>query len=156
MTKELNLLSKITVSKCHGKLDRDNLPKGNFLRVVGIATGTKSVADKFKPGEFAFGITGDIVAINTLSGEEYRSGVCYMPATAQNLVVGALGGNPDGVEFAFDIGVKKAENPVGYEYTIKPVIKPKESNAMAALLGRVQEEAPLALAAPEGAGKKAK
>ena len=154
---DINLLSKISVSKCHGKLNRDDLPKGPILRVIGIGTGTKTGPDKNKPGEFWTAITGDIAAIDVTTGQEFRSGVCFMPNTAQNLVIGALGSNPEGVEFAFDIGVKKADNVVGYEYTVKPVVKVQESSAMQKLMAAANAAAPLALAAPEGdKGKKSK
>ena len=151
-----NLVSKISMAKCHGKISRDDLPKGTILRVLGIARDTKTGPDKNKPGEFWTALVGDFVAIDTITGEEYRSGVCFLPNTAQNLIVGALGGDPNGVEFAFDIGVKKADNPVGYEYTVSPAVKPKESDAMLALMTKANEAKPLAIGNETGAaaGKK--
>lgn len=147
-----NIVSKISVAKCHGKLDKANLPKEPILRVAGIATGTKTGTSNYGPWTAA---TGDFYAVNLLTGEEFRSGVCFMPGTALALVEGALGSSPDGVEFAFDFGVKKAENAVGYEYTLKPVIKAKESEAFSNLLARVNEAAPLALGNDKaGKGKK--
>lgn len=152
---EQNLLSKISVAKCHGKISRDALPTGPILRVGGIATGTKSGPDKNRPGETWTALTGDFIAIDTVTGEEYRAGVCFLPTVGQNLVLGALGGSPDGVEFGFDIGVKKADNPVGYEYTVKPVVKAKESQVMLNLMARMSEASPLAIGT-DAKGKKAK
>lgn len=147
-----NIISKISVAKVHGKIDRANLPKGPIVRVLGIATGTKTGPDKNRPGEVWTGLTGDFVAINTESGEEFRAGVCFLPTVGQNLVLGTLGGNPDGVEFALDISVKKADNAVGYEYVVAPVVKPKESDAMAALIAKAAEAKPLGL--EHASGKK--
>ncbi len=149
------ILSKISVAKCHGKISRDALPTGTILRVGGIATGTKSGPDKNRPGETWTALTGDFVAIDTVNGEEFRAGVCFLPTVGQNLVLGALGGSPDGVEFGFDIGVKKADNAIGYEYTVKPVVKAKESQAMTNLLNKMAEAAPLAIG-NDGGKKKAK
>lgn len=151
-----NLVSKISVAKCHGKINRDDLPKGPILRVLGIARDTKQGPDKNKPGEFWTALVGDFVAIDAITGEEFRSGVCFLPTTAQNLVLGALGGDPNGVEFAIDIAVKKAENIVGYEYTVSPAVKPKESDAMLALMAKANEAKPLAIGNETGADKKAK
>lgn len=146
---DVNLMSKISVAKCHGKIDKKNLPKGPVLRVAGIATGTKTGTSNYGPWT---ALTGDFYAINLETGEEFRSVKCFMPSTALSLVEGALAGSPDGVEFALDFGVKPADNAVGYEYTVKPVFKVKESEAMATLLAKVEQAAPLKI----GSDKKAK
>jgi len=148
---EQNLVSKISVAKCHGKLDKNNLPKEPILRVGGIASGTKTGTSNYGPWT---ALTGDFVAINTQTGEEYRSGVCFVPGTALSLIEGALAQSPDGVEFGFDFGVKKADNAVGYEYTVKPVIKAKESEAMSNLLTKMAQAAPLAIGQDKGGKKK--
>lgn len=149
-----NLVTKLSVAKCHGKLDMKNLPKGPILRVLGVARGTKTGTSTFGQWE---ALTGDFVAIDLTTGEEYRSGVCFMPTIALGLVTGALAGSPDGVEFAFDIGVKpSAKEPDSkYEYTVKPVVKVKENDQMSALKALVMAEAPLAIGSDDGK-KKAK
>lgn len=147
---DANLVSKISVAKCHGKLDKKNLPKAPILRVAGIASGTLTGSSTYGPWT---ALSGDFYAVNLETGEEFRSGKCFMPATALSLVEGALAGSPEGVEFAFDFGVKAAENAIGYEYTTKSVVKAKESDAMGALLAKVSEASPLALGSDKGKGK---
>lgn len=147
---EINLVSKISVAKCHGKIDKKNLPKGTIIRIAGIASGTKTGTSNFGPWTAA---TGDFIAINAETGEEFRSGICFMPSTAMSLIEGALAQSPEGVEFAFDFGVKEADNSVGYEYTVKPVIKAKESEAMTSLLAKVAAASPLALGHDKGKAK---
>lgn len=146
-----NLVSKISVAKCHGKIDKANLPKGPVLRVMGVARGTQEGSSTFGP---YVALLGDFAAVNMETGEEFRAGKAFMPNTAVSLIAGALAGSPDGVEFAFDFGVKKADNAIGYEYTVKSVIAAKESDQMANLKALVAKEAPLAIGT-EG-GKKAK
>lgn len=151
MTNEnLGLVSKISVAKCHGKLDKKNLPKGAILRVAGIATGTKTGTSNYGPWT---ALTGDFYAVNLESGEEFRAGKAFLPSTALGLVEGALSDSPEGVEFAFDFGVKAAENAIGYEYTVKPVVKAKESDRMAQLLAQVQKESPVKIGHDGGKGK---
>ena len=155
---EQNIVSKISVAKVHGKIDMKALPKGTIFRIVGIARGTKTGVTNFGQWE---ALTGTFVAYNLLTGEEFRSGVCFMPQTAIDLVTGALADSPDGVEFALDIGVKPSsrEPETKYEYTLHPVLKPKDTDAMGALLAKANEAKPLALtdetAAP-ASGKKGK
>jgi len=139
---EQTLIGKISVAKVFGKLDRKDLPKGTIMRVVGIANGVRTGTSNFGAWE---AVRGDFYAVNLLTGEEFRSGQCFMPNTAISLVTGALAGSPDGVEFAFDFGVKANDSTVGYEYTVKPVVKAKESEAMTSLLERANAAAPLAL-----------
>jgi len=150
-----NLVSKLSVAKCHGKLNMSDLPKGPFLRVIGVARGTKEGVSTYGPWT---SLLGDFYAINTQTGEEFRSGQCFLPDTANNLVIGALKGSPDGVEFAFDIGVKPSakEPETKYEYTVAPVIKVQENDQMASLLAQAAEAKPLAIGNETGADKKAK
>lgn len=52
------------------------------------------------------------------------------------------------VEFAFVMGVNRAENPAGYEWTMTPLVAPTENDPLAALAAKVGAEA---LAAPAAA-----
>lgn len=135
------LISKISVAKCHGKLDPKALPKTPILRVFGVARGVLTGTSTFGQWE---ALSGDFIAVNLETGEEFRSGKAFMPDIALNLVTGALAGSPDGVEFAFDFGVKpSAKDPENkYEYTVKPVVKAKESDQIANLRALVAEAAP--------------
>jgi hypothetical protein len=53
------------------------------------------------------------------------------------LVEGALGGeNTEGVQFAFDVGVKPTKDRQGkdsYEYTIKPLVEAQDNDPLAIL-----------------------
>lgn len=147
------LISKISVAKCHGKLDPKALPKNPILRVFGVARGVLSGTSTFGQWE---ALSGDFIAVNLETGEEFRSGKAFMPDIALNLVTGALAGSPDGVEFAFDFGVKPStKDPENkYEYTVKPVVKAKESDQIANLRALVAEAAPAL--GHDGDGKKKK
>lgn len=54
----------------------------------------------------------------------------------------------DSLEFAFEIGVKATETPIGYEYTTKPIIKPGGADPLANLRSKVLPNARKALALP--------
>ena len=54
-------------------------------------------------------------------------------------------GETGSIEFAVEVGVKPSDSPIGYEYTVKNLIKPTGGDPLAALRDKVQT---LALAAP--------
>lgn len=79
-------------------------------------------------------------------GEEFRAGVCYLPDTASEAVAGALNGENESVEFAFDISVITDDSAItGYVYEVKPLIEPTEDDA----LNRLSDSLPPALEAPK-------
>lgn len=123
----MKLLSKISVKTVCGNVKE--LPNENLMRVIGIAKGTFTGTTNF--GEYV-GFKGQFKAINLATGEEFSSGKLFLPEIAQNLVEGALS-ETESVEFAFDLGKKEADNAVGYEYTIQPLIEAKENNPLALL-----------------------
>lgn len=118
------LVSKISSKTLCGKIAAPKTGKVSLYRVFGIA-------EKTSRGETTFGaftcFHGSFKAavIDKETGEvkTYRSGKCFLPDIAGNLLSAAVDANEGGVEFAFDIGVKPAENPMGYEYTVVPVIE---------------------------------
>lgn len=126
-------------------IDRATL-KGNkpLVHVYGIARG-------FTPDSSQYGdyirFNGDFEGVNLETGEAQRAGSMILPEIAQNLLHGVM--NAEGnnaVEFALEIGIKPSKSPVGYDYTVKPLIESVEADPLKALRGASQK----ALPAPEG------
>lgn len=77
------------------------------------------------------------------SPDDFRSAVMILPPVAADLLAGALGAeNVNSVEFAYRIGVKKADTPTGYQYTCEPLIEEAEdTDPIAALMKRAGQKA---------------
>lgn len=106
-----------------------------LMRVWGIAKVSKlKVTDN---GE-SFAFIGQFRATalyGTTKGGEYSASKCYLPKFLEEELVGLIGaGNPDGVQFAFEIGVKYDKASVtSYQYNARPLIAANASGALAAL-----------------------
>lgn len=112
-----------------------------------------------KKGESNYGawtaFTGDFVA--KTHKETYRSSKAFLPPVVSDPIEAAFKDTGEEIEFAFNIFVKKNDTPVGYEYVCEPVIKIRESDALAAIMEKAilppANTAP-ALPAPKGEDKK--
>lgn len=116
----MEIISKISAKTLVG--DVKTAPDGELFRVVGNATGIETGESQFGQWE---ALVGDFLA-SSPDGKEFKAGKAFLPVTALNLLRGSLmEGNS--VQFAFVIGKKKSSAaPVGYEYTITPMIETKE------------------------------
>lgn len=153
-TKPINLQKKISVSKVIGgkpkiakivEFFKENTTAAvmPLCRMYGTATGTKEGVSDF--GEWR-ALTGQFRGVNIADGETFDSGVCFLPDVAQDMVLGALNGGAQAVDFAFDIGVVlDEESATGYVYRASPVIQ-EENNPIARLEEKMAKM--LALAAP--------
>ncbi len=137
----MKLLSKISIKAVYGNIDIKKLTEVGempLVRIMGIANGTKTGQSNF--GEWT-AFTGNFKAINLETGADYRSGKAFIPAIAENLVVGALGdANADSVQFAFDIGVKSVKDRQGkdsYEYTVTPLVEAADNDPLSELEKKV-------------------
>lgn len=86
--------------------------------VFGQATGIKEVVDKAR-GDVYQALSGTFAAKNEISGEEFQSGLLYLPAGIHAMVESAvktLDGETKSVNFALGINVVTASNPAGYSY----------------------------------------
>jgi len=133
MSNEIQLISKISAKTVCGKTEKPT-KKELLYTVYGIASGLQT-------GETSFGtweaLTGEFEALNASDGSVYRAGRCFLPGIAHSLVAGqlkALGEDQNkAVRFALQIGVQPSDNKIGYEYTVTPVLKPTEDDAMGEL-----------------------
>lgn len=131
------ILTKISVGKIFGAaLKQKRLELGEkreLMRVYGQAT-------NFKTGSSTYGawvkFIGNFKAVNLETGETYLSGAIFLPQTVSEMLFSVLkdGGN---TEFAFDIGVIGTATLVGYEFTVKPLIKANLSNPLKMLEERL-------------------
>ena len=147
---KVTIVSKLSVKKICGKIKK---PEGKvmLMQVFGIATGTKSDESNFGPWT---ALLGQFRAVNLESGELFQSGVCFLPNTGLNLITPLLKKDgTDGIEFALNIGVIPAENSVGYEYYVEPVIESQENDPLEILSKKVNQAA---LPSPNKDAKKAK
>ena len=139
------LIKKISVGKVFGdkKAIAEFIGKGEkaVMRVIGIA-------HKAIPGDGDMGpyvsFKGNFKAVNLLTGEEFRSGTCFLPDVAADIIEGAVMGSENGsVEFAFDIiATYDNSSAVGYCYNADPLIKADENDPVAALEKAAGIEAP--------------
>lgn len=93
------------------------------MRVVGICTGAKVGEGKegFKDWK---ALTGNFEATDVRTGEVYRSGVCFMPEFAVEIVAGQLNDEVTSVRFAFDIGVHyDKDSATSYVYDVTPLME---------------------------------
>ena len=144
-----NLLKKITVSGMVGKIVAPPVGEYKSLAIMlGHAKGHSPKATTY--GE-STQFTGDFKGVNTETGEEFRSGVCYLPDVAANLLKGAIDGSEGIVEFAFDIGVvgvksRQDDDGAKYEFRCKPLMAASENDPMTVLTEKLKSGA---LAAPK-------
>lgn len=138
------LLKKLTVKGIMGvKVDthleeikkRKSLP---LCRIIGRAD--KARPDSSKLGDFVR-FYGEFVGVNLMTGERFDSGSAILPGIAESAVFGMLGQlNDKGqaentVEFAFEIAAKYDETAATkYVYAVTPLLEPKPSDPMKALL----------------------
>ncbi|RJP44495.1 hypothetical protein C4587_01790 [Candidatus Parcubacteria bacterium] len=95
------------------------------FHVYGLAR--KYDAERSQYGEY-LRFTGDFEAVNLKTGEVHRAGSMILPDIAENVLAGAM--NTEGaqaVQFALEIGVKPSKSPVGYDYTVKPLVENREA-----------------------------
>jgi hypothetical protein len=133
----MKLIKKISIKTVVGNVkaivkEMDEGESRIIMRVIGKATGSKV-------GESTYGaweaLKGDFKATNMETGEQFRSGVAFLPDVALDLVIGALnGGDVSSVDFGFDIGVTEdSDSNTGYVYNATPLLEVKESDPIAML-----------------------
>lgn len=120
------------------------------------------IAQAYKTGDSSFGpyvaFRGQFRATNPDSKDFIMSGTCFLPQPAQDLIQSALDGmeadEKKGVQFAFDIGIIRAEkSATKYEYTVENLIEPEPQSDPLTLLSQ-QLPTDRQLPAPKRRGKK--
>lgn len=159
-TADFSIISKLTVAqmKLNPTAAKTNEKKTLLGRIYGIASGIKTV--KAANGDVHFALTGDFRGTNAESGDNYRSGVLYLPSGIHEMVQDAVDGGLDDngkpvyreVKFGIDLFAVPANNPIGYSYQATPVIQATEADPLAELEAEMAEAKPLP--APKAKAKK--
>ena len=120
---------------------RPNVPEKdgevNYLYdVVGVAGSVKAGQGDYGPWNK---FIGSFQSTNHETGEVLRSGACFLPAVAENLVLGALSNvETTSVQFAFKIGVVKDDKAArGYIFVAEPILPPAENDPLEQLTKQV-------------------
>lgn len=96
--------------------------------VMGVARDTMTGVSDF--GDW-IGFKGDFQAIRTTDGQRFRSGKCFLPEGASDLIEAAQPSKEKEIAFAFRIGliVDDTANTL-YEYTVESPLEPEQNDAI--------------------------
>jgi hypothetical protein len=113
--------------------------------VIGVSHGIKTGTGDNGPW-VAF--LGSFEATRHSDGAVFQAGQCFIPKAVEDLLVSAMrAGQKDdpqaSVQFAIEVGIKPADTAVGYEYTVKNLVKTQNADPLALLRNQMK-----ALAAP--------
>ena len=150
------MLRKITIKNCGFDKaairallkDQDSV---ELLRVVGNTT--SATPGQTDLGEFVK-LGGTFKAVNIQTGEVFDSSTCILPNFVSEQLAAALQSSPE-VDFGLSIGAKVAESVTGYEYTVRPLVEPKVSDKLGALIEAAGINKPIAIEGGKGKQKKA-
>lgn len=139
---------KITIKTVCGKIDFEDVQKAGVLPLMDVY----GVATRAKPGSTDLGafvaFLGQFRATNLRTKERFESAKIILPKFLEESLYGALPEEGGQVQFAFRLSAKYNKDvATKYEYQAKSLIKPAESDILAALEGQVTE-AVKALPAP--------
>jgi len=132
-------IKKITVKTVHGKVEK---PKKDTLlmRVIGVVHGVRTGSTQY--GDFV-AFRGAFKGIRLSDGEVFSAGQCLLPdCVSDTLAATIMQSDVKSADFAFDIGVKPADNAVGYEYYAASLVKASETDPLAALEARITAALP--------------
>jgi len=135
----------------------EHKPKAvSVMRVWGIVSNRKTGVSQF--GSYTK-FTGEIAAINILTGDEFRSQELLLPAIAETLVnkmfEGAAKDESSAAQFALEVTVTynppKTENSnfTKFVYGVKPLIEFKGEDALSAMAKQLPAVGAKMLTAPE-------
>lgn len=132
----MQIVNKITMKVVMGRDVKECVIKDDqidLMQVVGVAT-KKEVFKSTFGGEVSesWCIFGEVKAKNLETGEMFYSpSRCFLPPLAADLIAAQMDLTAqNSVRWAFVLGVKFSKAPIGYEYTVKPLLKPAENNAL--------------------------
>lgn len=136
MPNETQLISKIAPRSVCGRIAKPSKAEVLF-NVYGVASGFMSGESNYGPWEC---LTGNFEAVNLQTGEVFQSPRAFLPRVAHGMIVAQFKQGKEGVavRFALEVGVKPADTSVGYEYTVAPLVKPEEDDALMELRQEVK------------------
>lgn len=108
--------------------------------VIGVSHGVKHGTGDNGPW-VAF--LGSFEAVRASDGAVFQAGQCFVPKAVEDLLVSTLthaqkGDATTAVEFAIEVGVKPSDVAIGYEYTVKNLVKTSNADPLALLRQKVQ------------------
>lgn len=106
-------------------------------RIFGIASDVK--VKKMPNGDIFEAIVGNFEAINAETGEVFGSGILYLPSGLHERVLEPLKNGDSTIQFGLEISAFPADNPAGYSWKAKQIVKPDQADPLAALRGPVME-----------------
>ncbi len=146
----MQLLNKITIKAVCGDLENavtQEKPTLNICQVIGVVKDKEKITGQY--GD-SYKLKGEFKAVNLITKEQFYSANCFLPGLANDLVVNQIDSTGDNaVQFAFVIGIKFAKNKVGYEYSVQPLIKPAENNALNLIENQIKTSNPDGITSPE-------
>lgn len=137
----MEILSKITLKTIGCQPKPNKVTAASPLATIyGMATDYKIGTSNF--GEFTK-FKGDFRAVRIVDGEEFRSGSLLLPPTLADMLRVAVSQAKDtGVQFAVELGVKPSDVPIGYEYSVRPLVNTDQADPLAALAEQVRKALP--------------
>jgi hypothetical protein len=79
-------------------------------------------------------LVGQFEAENLLTGEVSRSGQCFLPQFAIDMVAGQFSDDVERVKFAFEVGAKFDDGAPGkYSYSVAPLLEVSEDDPILAI-----------------------
>ena len=129
----MNTISKLTLRKMNLEKaelkDTAKLDNNLVARIYGRITASTEKASQFDP---YIVFDGSFHGINTLTGEEFNSHQCILPALASSTIMFSMGDSLSeggSFEFAFDIKVLpvEREDSLGYEFSFESLLKDREA-----------------------------
>lgn len=149
----MEILKKLTVKGVNGNkaldaatLFTDKNKDGDKVQVATIYGIARDALPKETDKGPYYLFKGDFGGVNTITGEQYRSGQCILPEIAEAIVAGGIADESvTSLQFAFEVGVKKDSSAIrGYSYYVVPLVENNDSDPLAALAKQVVPQ----LAAP--------
>lgn len=136
MAEQIAMIKKLSTPKIMGKKPRLNEGEKtrDLYQVVGIASGRKTGESDFGPW---CSLTGNFAAVNLSTGEQFRSGVLFLPDVALDPVLGQMDAGATSVEFGFTISIlEDDDSATGYVYTATPLMAPDQNDPLEALTNK--------------------
>lgn len=132
----MQIVNKITMKVVMGREVKSFVIENeqvDLIQIVGLAK-KKEIFNSTFGGEIteSWCFHGEVKAKNLQTGEVFYSpNRCFLPPLAGDLLAAQLDDtDQNSVKWAFVLGVKWSKAQVGYEYTVKPLLRPAENNAL--------------------------
>lgn len=132
----MQIVNKITMKVVMGKDVKEFVIKDeqvDLVQIVGMAKKKEIFKSTFGGKiEESWCIFGEVKAKNLQTGEIFYSpNRCFLPKLGGELLAAQMDDtDQNAVKWAFVLGVKYSTAQIGYEYTLKPLLKPAENNAL--------------------------